>query len=77
MPSADFRGIHPWGSKDNVGFAAEGKTLLYHKKFDCSGGLGFEKHFRMKGVIEVSNIMLNSPARTPGCFRSAARWRAE
>lgn len=36
-----------------------------------------EKHFRMKGVIEVSNIMLNSSARTPGCFRSAARQGAE
>jgi len=60
-----------------VGFGPEGKTLLPNEKFDSSGGLEFEKHFRMKGVIEVSNIMLNSSARTPGCFRSAARQRDE
>lgn len=38
----------------------EKKNLLSNKKFDSSGGLGFEKHFRMKGVIEVSNMKLNS-----------------
>ena len=30
------------------------------EQFDSNGGLGFEKHFGMKGVIEVSNIKLNS-----------------
>lgn len=31
----------------------------------------------MKEAIEVSNIMLSSSVRTPGCFRSAARQGAE
>lgn len=60
-----------------MGFGLSGKTLLSHQKFDSNGGLVLEKHFRKKGVIEVSNTMLNISVRTPGCFRSAARQGAE
>lgn len=61
------------GSQDDVGFGFEGKTPLFCEQFECSDGLGLEKHFKMKGVMKVSNIIPKSSVKTPGCFRSAAR----